>query len=670
MTEPTSNSRYDAVFAGFGASACILLTELHHTGILKGKRIAIVEPTEKNTNDRTFCFWAEPDSEIVQRFSPVISHSWEKVAFNGKVSSISPLQYHHIRGIDLYRYTQFILTTYSCDWYHEQINQINSEDGQAIISLSEKDISTSLCFDSRTPPTPEVEFPEVAIYQTFLGYKVKVRHAAPDSGYATLMDFDFEQDGFTQFIYRLPFAPDQLLVELTRFGEQKIDPKKTAPQLQDYIRMQYGEYEIIEEEYGCIPMVYSERKLTFSPGIIPLGTRAGKVKPSTGYAFKNMFDHARQICENLSTTSGGMKPVNSGRFSFYDQLLLIILLKWPAEGQGIFNRLLSGVPSKRVLTFLYEQTTIREEITIFSKLPVIIFLRALFLKEWHSFSKYRTEWLVLAGTLVAAGTGVMFPVVRDIMVWPVLVAGLVLIGIPHGAVDDMLQSDGSTRKIDLRFIFIYLLQGSVMICWWWLHAPSALLVFLLYSAWHFGQADLVESGIETSGTTGKLNMMVQGAGSLMVILLSHIPELNEILGELTVSAIPAAVAPVSFFVLAGLFLNAFFLRSRKLLIGYLTLALSIQLPLLMAFGVYFIFQHSLRGWRHLRTRFRKTDYELFRYALPFNIGAWLMLGVLYWFLSSWSVESPGFGPAGIFFVFLSGLSFPHVLAMDGFYRRN
>ena len=646
-----------------------MLIELHHTGRLKGKRIAIVEPTEKNSNDRTFCFWAEPDSELVERFSPVISHSWENVAFNGKVTSISPLRYHHIRGIDLYRYTMFLLTTFQYDWFYEPISEINSEGDQARIQLSEKSITTSLCFDSRTPPAPEVQFPEVVIYQTFFGYKVKLRHAAPDSGYATLMDFDFEQDGFTQFIYRLPFAPDQLLVELTRFGEQKIDPERTAPQLQEYIRSQYGEYEIIEKEYGCIPMVYSEKKISASPGIIPLGTRAGKVKPSTGYAFKNMFDHARQICESMNRPPVIHKPTVSTRFGFYDQLLLIILLKWPAEGQRIFNRLLSGVPAKRVLTFLYEQTTIREEVTIFSKLPVFLFLKALFVKERFLLKKYRAEWLVVAGTLTAVGMGVMFPQLRDILVWPVLAAGLILIGIPHGAVDDMLQSDGNTRKIDLRFILFYLLQGSVMIGWWWLHAPSALIVFLLYSAWHFGQADLIESGIDTSGTTGKFNMMLQGAGSLSVILLSHIPALNEILGELTISAIPTAWTPVSFFLLAGLFVNAFLLRSRKLLIGYLTLALSTQLPLLMAFGVYFIFQHSLRGWRHLRTRFGKTNFELFRHALPFNLGAWMLLGILYWILSTGYLKSPEFGPVGIFFVFLSALSFPHVLAMDGFYGR-
>ena len=31
---------------------------------------------------------------------------------------------------------------------------------------------------------------------------------------------------------------------------------------------------------------------------IEIGTRAGAVKPSTGYAFKSMFNHAKEICKN------------------------------------------------------------------------------------------------------------------------------------------------------------------------------------------------------------------------------------------------------------------------------------------------------------------------------------------------------------------------------------
>ncbi|MFZ9505179.1 MAG: lycopene cyclase family protein, partial [Cyclobacteriaceae bacterium] len=294
-----SDRHYDVAFAGLGASACILIHELHSAGWLNGKKIAIIEPSDKKTNDRTFCFWAEPDSQLVKRFKPIISHSWDQVSFNGIVSSIGPLRYHHVRGIDLYDFTKQIIGNYSPDWINTSVERCASEDHTVTVFLPDQTITTPLCFDSRTVPMPSVEFPEVAIHQSFLGFKVRLRHAAPDAAFATLMDFDFEQDGFTQFIYRLPFAPDHMLIELTRFGDEKVDPIQAAPQLESYIRRQYGHFEILEQEYGCIPMVYTEQSVTSEPGIIPLGTRAGMVKASTGYAFKNMFDHAQQLSKTL-----------------------------------------------------------------------------------------------------------------------------------------------------------------------------------------------------------------------------------------------------------------------------------------------------------------------------------------------------------------------------------
>lgn len=667
-----SISRYDAVFTGFGASACILLHELHHNGWLKGKHLAIIEPSEKNTNDRTFCFWAEPDSKIVERFKSVISHSWENVALNGRISSISPLRYHHIRGIDLYRQTLSILSLYQYEWIHEPVTLIESIHQEAVVKLTNHTLITKFCFDSRNPEPPIVEFPEVAIHQTFLGYKVRLRHAAPDAGYATLMDFDIGQNGFTQFIYRLPFAPDVLLIELTRFGKEKIDADKSDPELRKYIHAQYGDFEILEKEYGCIPMVFSRHKISKQSGIITIGTRAGMVKPSTGYAFKNMYNHTLQIIDELKDGKATLKSHPSYRFRFYDQLLLIILLRWPSAGKKVFDQLLSNVAAKRILTFLNEQTSFREEMTIFSKLPVLIFLKALLHKEWYSLRKCTNEWMVLVGTLVALFVGLLSPGLRDLLVWPMLITGLILIGIPHGAVDDMLKGDGTFRKIDFRFIVVYLLQGLVMIMWWWFHAPSALIGFLLYSAWHFGQADLVESELQTFGTAGKASVFIQGAGTLAVILLSHVTELNEILQELTVPGISESWTPVSYLILTAMVFNGIFMRSRKLLIGYLTLAVSTQLPLLMAFGVYFIFQHSLRGWKHIRTKLKMNNLELFRSALPFHLGAWIMLALMYWILTIYkpAAEITGFGLIGIFFIFLSGLSFPHVIAMDGFYRRD
>jgi hypothetical protein len=90
------------------------------------------------------------------------------------------------------------------------------------------------------------------------------------------------------------------------------------------------------------------------------------------------------------------------------------------------------------------------------------------------------------------------------------------------------------------------------------------------------------------------------------------------------------------------------------------LLIAAQLPLLVAFGLYFIFQHSVNGWQQLRLSHEMTNTRLWIHALPFTLGSFLVLGVLYY------LDIPvNWGQA---FIFLSALSFPHVLLMHRIYK--
>jgi lycopene beta-cyclase len=62
----------------------------------------------------------------------------------------------------------------------------------------------------------------------------------------------------------------------------------------------------------------------------------------------------------------------------YDQLLLRILWRQPHRGKAIFERLFNTQPVPLVLRFMDEETTLWEEVLIFSRLPIRLFLRTLF----------------------------------------------------------------------------------------------------------------------------------------------------------------------------------------------------------------------------------------------------------------------------------------------------
>lgn len=82
------------------------------------------------------------------------------------------------------------------------------------------------------------------------------------------------------------------------------------------------------------------------------------------------------------------------------------------------------------------------------------------------------------------------------------------------------------------------------------------------------------------------------------------------------------------------------------------LLLLTKLPLLVAFGSYFVFQHSFNGWKQLSTQLRLTSSHLWIKALPFTLGGIGLFLVYYFFFDGkeW----------GQFFIFAAALSLPHV----------
>jgi lycopene beta-cyclase len=169
-----------------------------------------------------------------------------------------------------------------------------------------------------------------------------------------LMDFEVAQDGFTQFMYVLPFSSNKALVELTRFGSEILNESAAEQQLKDYIQKYFGEFKKLSVEIGCIPMSNAQIINENLKDVVSLGARNYKVKPSTGYAFKNMYDQACELVDVLNFKEAkvlNVQHVNAlqGRFAFYDSLLLHILQHKPHRGKKIFQSLFIYFLLKKVI---------------------------------------------------------------------------------------------------------------------------------------------------------------------------------------------------------------------------------------------------------------------------------------------------------------------------------
>jgi lycopene beta-cyclase len=201
------------------------------------------------------------------------------------------------------------------------------------------------------------------------------------------MHFNSTKNSLTDFFYILPYKENEALIEYTLFSKKSCSVAEMEIEIKNFIKedLKIEDYEISFEEKGCIPMTTQINMESKSNKIIPIGTLAGCSKPSTGYTFYDIQKHSRQIIQKLvkENSSSFFTWKRNIRFSFYDNILLNIAIKWPHALPGVFTELFSKNSAPSILKFLHEETNIFEEIRILSRLSFPIFIKSLIQYEKH-----------------------------------------------------------------------------------------------------------------------------------------------------------------------------------------------------------------------------------------------------------------------------------------------
>ncbi|AXI99688.1 beta-carotene 15,15'-monooxygenase, Brp/Blh family [Cyclonatronum proteinivorum] len=262
-------------------------------------------------------------------------------------------------------------------------------------------------------------------------------------------------------------------------------------------------------------------------------------------------------------------------------------------------------------------------------------------------------------------------------------AGLILFGIPHGSLDHVITEktgDGSFSLI--RFLVLYLLTMLVYALFWvWLPAFS-LLFFLLMSAWHFGETDLVTENPKQTFSDIAARFLQLTYGSLLLFgLLANDPQQTvDILSSLLVeSSVLAGFLQLTETHSWLRFTEFYALGLRILLIrsawfDQLRLALvlfaALFLPLLEGFLLYFCHHHA---WVNL-LRVKEKLYEagqtglrhMIKDMLPFSLIS--VVGIVILVLSAplWLAQV---NPVLLFFILISVLTLPHAGIMTRFYYK-
>ena len=380
----TPERAYDYIIAGGGAAG---LSLAYHLSIseLKGRSILIIDQQQKTKNDHTWCFWSDHPSP----YEPILFRSWKKINFTSPYYQaalpLGKFRYAMLRSIDFYQFIHSKLAPNSnFRWHYSKIQAVrDTETGVAVLTEDGSDFQARYAFNSLFNSTDLQPGSASCHYlkQHFLGWEIKTSQPVFDPDGPTLFDFNLPQQAGVCFMYTLPFSADHALVEYTLFSPKLLAKPDYEQVLRNYLSklIPSGDYQILNEEMGSIPMTDQPFTRRAGAHILNIGTRGGLIKASTGYAFARIQADSAAIVASLEKSG---HPFDIKRpptlYPLLDSILLQIILRHPAGMSFIFSQMFRNNPIERIFQFLDERENWWGDLRLITSLPPYRFIQALF----------------------------------------------------------------------------------------------------------------------------------------------------------------------------------------------------------------------------------------------------------------------------------------------------
>ncbi len=372
---------FDFILAGSGAAGLGLAYHMVNSP-LRDCSILIIDKEVKNKNDRTWCYWTDQTTLL----DTIVYRSWDHLKFISddfeRSFTLFPYQYHMIRGIDFYEKTTQVLSKHNVHFAHGAVEQIKDGEDIAEVVVGGTSYYGKWVFDSLFSPSEfHVDTSRYHdVKQHFKGWEIETNQDAFDPRVMTLFDFRTPQKGSMRFIYILPFSSRRALVEYTLFSARLLTEEEYAEGLSNYIQNILGlkEYRILAEEKGIIPMTDQPFPRCGGKRILFTGTKGGRVKPSTGYAFLRIQQDSAAIVQSLLKYGHPFHlPDSPWVFKMSDSVMLQLMHRRGNLMKPIFTQLFQNNPIHRIFRFLDETASPIDTILLMTSLSPLPFIQAL-----------------------------------------------------------------------------------------------------------------------------------------------------------------------------------------------------------------------------------------------------------------------------------------------------
>ncbi len=260
---------------------------------------------------------------------------------------------------------------------------------------------------------------------------------------------------------------------------------------------------------------------------------------------------------------------------------------------------------------------------------------------------------------------------------------LLFLGIPHGALDNILVANKKGLN-NFHFICIYLVLIGVNIFLWIIIPRVAYILFLLMSAYHFGQSQFTHY-FDQQPLSHKILFLSWGISLLSGLIYLNIEEISLIISNYTdfevfealhqaypmfwlfVTSTSLTIAQmITFVAFQKLRMESLFMEALVLLLIFSCFYL---MPLLVGFTLYFVILHSfkvlLEEFKFLKTKKEvQSTGSFIRMIAPFTLlsiaGICLLFGLIY-------IDILKMNYGYTLMIVISAITFPHVFVMNWFY---
>ncbi len=350
---------FDYVIIGGGCAGLSLAYELEINNKLKDKSLAIIENRTQYKRDKTWSFWKVFD----HNFEDCVIKSWNNFTINTSKGSheLNSIKFPY-QSIDSGKFYKKIITKLSDNSnvsFFKNLSEINSVDSIIFNSVFEGELDKS------------------ELWQHFQGIEIETENDIFDDKILNLMDFNCEQRSDVHFFYTLPFKKNRALIETTWLSNLKNQNLMDYDfQLENYIKNNLGikNYKIIFTEKGAIPLFYPS--VEKENKVINIGSAGGMTRLSTGYTFLNIQEHSKYLRENLEKIENKAAYQLGKKYKFLDKIFLRVLKDNPEKMPRVFYKMFQN-SANTVIKFLSNKSNFFEDFKVISKMPKIIFLKAI-----------------------------------------------------------------------------------------------------------------------------------------------------------------------------------------------------------------------------------------------------------------------------------------------------